>query len=134
MIKIENLESWGLKHAIRGMRNPMNSWNKSDSSILYTFPNLKYLIGEGDLALMKQLNAAGTEHRKYLRQVFVSVDITAPLYWWKEFDTYKIGTVTNSCSTMHKISHKEFDIGDFSCEHLDVEGGHETKSRKRRRV
>lgn len=122
MIKIENLESWGLKHAIRGMRNPMNSWSKSDSAILWKFPKPKYIIGENDLTLMKQLNAAGPEHRKYLRQIFVSLDITAPLYWWKEFDTYKIGTVSNSCSTMHKIGHKEFDIGDFSCQHLDVEG------------
>ena len=121
MIKVENLESWGLKHAIRGMRNPMNSWSKSDSAILWKFPKPKYIIGENDLTLMKQLNAAGVEHRKYLRQIFVSLDITAPLYWWKEFDTYKIGTVSNSCSTMHKIAHKEFDIGDFSCEHLTVD-------------
>lgn len=112
MIKVEKVDVWGFEHAIRGMRNPLNSWKKSDS----TFDPLK--IGPNDLDLMKRLFKAGTEHRKYLRQIVVSMDITAPLYWWKEFDTYKIGTVANSCSTMHKISAKEFKISDFSCEHL----------------
>ena len=124
MIKVEKIEVWGFEHAIRGMRNPMNSWDKSDSEWrIYTpeYPHLseaKYEIGKNDLDLMKRLYKAGTEHRKYLRQIFVSMDITAPLYWWKEFDTYKVGTVSNSCSTMHKIAAKEFELDDFSCEHL----------------
>lgn len=124
MIKVENVNVWGFDHAIRGMRNPLNSWDKSDSgwgankysSDIYN-ENF-YNIGKQDLALMRKLFKAGTEHRKYLRQIFVSMDITAPLYWWKEFDTYKIGTVANSCSTMHKIAEKEFELDDFSCEHL----------------
>lgn len=115
MIQIENVEVWGFMHAIRGMRNPMNSWNKSDSRI---YNNEAYVIGKNDLELMQKLYNAGTEHRKYLRQIFVSMDITAPLYWWKEFDTYKVGTVANSCSTMHKIHAKEFELDDFSTEHL----------------
>lgn len=114
MIKVENIETWGFEHAIRGMRNPMNSWDKSDS---YGASN-RWVVGENDLDLMKRLYKAGTEHRKYLRQIFVSFDITAPLYLWKEFDTYKVGTVSNSCSTMHKIASKEFSIDDFSHEHL----------------
>ena len=124
MIKVENIDVWGFEHAIRGMRNPMNSWDKSDSEWrIYTpeYPHLseaKYEIGKNDLDLMKRLYKAGTEHRKYLRQIFVSMDITAPLYWWKEFDTYKVGTVANSCSTMHKIAAKEFELDDFSHEHL----------------
>ena len=124
MIKVEKIDVWGFEHAIRGMRNPMSSWDKSDSEWrIYTpeYPHLseaKYEIGKNDLDLMKRLYKAGTEHRKYLRQIFVSVDITAPLYWWKEFDTYKIGTVANSCSTMHKIAAKEFELDDFSHEHL----------------
>lgn len=133
MIKVENIEVWGFEHAIRGMRNPMNSWNKSDSRccseeyfgcdgcplINYNCDLAnEYIIGTNDLTLMKKLYRAGTEHRKYLRQIFVSMDITAPLYWWKEFDTYKIGTVSNSCSTMHKIGSKEFTFDDFSHEHL----------------
>ena len=113
MIKIENVETWGFDHAIRGMRNPLNSWDKSDS---VDAKNL--LIGKNDLDLMRRLYKAGTEHRKYLRQIFISLDITAPLYWWKEFDTYKVGTVANSCSTMHKIHAKEFELDDFSHEHL----------------
>ena len=119
MIKIENVDTWGFEHAIRGMRNPLNSWDNSDSGWGY-WPNNKdvYEIGDNDLALMKKLYNAGTEHRKYLRQIFVSLDITAPLYWWKEFDTYKVGTVSNSCSTMHKIAAQEFELDDFSYEHL----------------
>ena len=111
MIKVENIEVWGFEHAIRGMRNPMNSWDKSDS--------IHDHVGDNDLDLMHRLYSAGSEHRKYLRQIFVSFDITAPLYWWKEFDTYKVGTVANSCSTMHKIAAKEFEIEDFSSEHLN---------------
>ena len=112
MIKFETNDVWGFEWAFKGMRNPMNSWDKSDSNWLFQE------IGENDLALAKKLINAGSEHRKFLRQIYVSVDITAPLYWWKEFDTYKIGTVANSCSTMHKIHEKEFTLEDFSCEHL----------------
>lgn len=119
MIKIENLDSWGFEHAIRGMRNPMNSWDKSDSGWgEFTDDIYSFDIGNADLELMKRLYKAGTEHRKYLRQIAVSMDITAPLYWWKEFDTYKVGTTANSCSTMHKIHAKEFELDDFSHEHL----------------
>lgn len=125
MIKVENIEVWGFRHAIRGMRNPLNSWDKSDSyethiedpDTLETAP-FEFFVGENDLALMRRLFKGGTEHRKYLRQIFVSLDITAPFYWWKEFDTYKVGTVANSCSTMHKIAAKEFVREDFSLEHL----------------
>ena len=122
MLKLENTEVFGLEAAIRGMRNPMNSWNKSDS---YWTANSKrpfterFAIGENDLKLMKSLSKAGNDHAKFLRMINVTVDITAPLYWWKEFDTYKVGTVANSCSTMHKIHAKEFTLDDFSCEHLD---------------
>ena len=112
MIKFETNDVWGFEWAFKGMRNPMNSWDKSDSNWLFQE------IGENDLALARKLINAGSEHRKFLRQIYVSVDITAPLYWWKEFDTYKVGTVTNSCSTMHKIHTKEFTLEDFSCEHL----------------
>ena len=112
MIKFKTNDVWGFEWAFKGMRNPMNSWDKSDSNWLFQE------IGENDLALAKKLINAGSEHRKFLRQIYVSVDITAPLYWWKEFDTYKIGTVANSCSTMHKIHTKEFTLEDFSCEHL----------------
>lgn len=119
MIKVENMETWGFEHAIRGMRNPMNSWEKSDSGYGWDGEDEDiFVVGENDLDLMQRLYKAGTEHRKYLRQIFVSMDITAPLYWWKEFDTYKIGTVSNSCSTMHKIHAKEFELTDFSWEHL----------------
>ncbi len=119
MIKVENIETWGFEHAIRGMRNPMNSWDKSDSGWgEYTDDLNSFDIGLNDLDLMRRLYKAGTEHRKYLRQIFVSLDIIAPLYWWKEFDTYKVGTVANSCSTMHKIAAKEFELDDFSHEHL----------------
>lgn len=123
MIKVENINIWGFEHAIRGMRNPKNSWEKSDSG--YEFDRKKdgreaftYIIGPNDMKLMQTLFKGGTEHRKYLRQIFLSMDITAPLYWWKEFDTYKVGTVSNSCSTMHKIAAKEFELDDFSHEHL----------------
>ena len=109
MLTIENVEIFGYKAAIRGMRNPMNSWSKSDSDV--------DLIGQNDEHLMLAL-AKAPEERKYLRMIHVQFDITAPLYWWKEFDTYKIGTVANSCSTMHKIAAKEFTLEDFSCEHL----------------
>ena len=112
MIKFETNDVWGFEWAFKGMRNPMNSWDKSDSNWLFQE------IGENDLALAKKLINAGSEHRKFLRQIYVSVDITAPLYWWKEYDTYKVGTVANSCSTMHKIHEKEFTIDDFSHEHL----------------
>lgn len=109
-MKFENTEVWGFEHAIRGMRNPKNSWNKSDSVAKKEFDYKtervidKFYVGGNDLKLMQMLIRAGSEHRKFLRQIFVSVDITAPLYWWKEFDTYKIGTVANSTSTMHKLS------------------------------
>lgn len=119
MIKFENTEVLGFEHAIRGMRNPMNSWDKSDSTIYDTGEGINVLIGKNDIGLMKRLRKAGTDHRKFMRMIVVYVDITAPLYWWKEFDTYKVGTVANSCSTMHKIHAKEFTIDDFSDEHLD---------------
>lgn len=114
MIKFEQIEVWGIKHAIRGMRNPLNSWERSDT----VFDGDKMCLGENDVDLMTRLIHGGAPHRKFLRQIFVSVDITAPLYWWKEFDTYKVGTTANSCSTMHKIHAKEFELEDFSTEHL----------------
>ena len=137
-MKFENTEVWGFEHAIRGMRNPLESWNKSDSGCkLYcsvegvcvekpcSYDNCngctttEYIIGKNDLELMQKLIKAGSEHRKFLRQIFVSVDITAPLFWWKEFDTYKIGTVANSTSTMHKLASTPitidcFEMGDFT--------------------
>ena len=139
MIKIEHVETLGWEAAIRGMRNPMNSWEKSDSEwCLIGTPGTnqavandkylreKYCIGNNDLDLMKRLCNAGTDHRKFMRMITVYMDITAPLYWWKEFDTYKVGTVENSCSTMHKIADKEFTLEDFSCDNLyaedDIEG------------
>ena len=126
MIKIKNVEVFGWEAAIRGMRNPMNSWAKSDSKVLTCeceqWPhNIKKSfdeVGPNDLDLMKRLRNAGTDHRKFMRMITVYVDILAPLYWWKEFDTYKVGTVANSCSTMHKITEKEFVLDDFSHEHL----------------
>lgn len=147
MLKIENTEVMGWEAAIRGMRNPMNSWEKSDSNYrpilasrcdtctsylldnwddcdncevhkLCNSPNY-FLVGPNDLDLMTRLSKAGTDHRKFMRMIVVYLDIMAPLYWWKEFDTYKVGTVANSCSTMHKIAEKEFTLEDFSCEHLD---------------
>lgn len=118
MISLSNAVVFGWHSAIMGMRNPMNSWPKSDS-VFYSDFSCK--IGQNDLDLMKTLIKAGTEHRKFLRMIHVQMDIEAPLYWWKEFETYKIGTVSNSCSTMHKIAAKEFDVNDFSCEHLTGE-------------
>ena len=131
MLKIENFEVLGWEHAIRGMRNPMNSWEKSDSKwyaigIPTSNPaaindkclSQKYCLGDNDLDLMKRLRNAGTDHRKFMRMITVYLDITGPLYWWKEFDTYRVGVEKNSCSTMHKIHAKEFTLEDFSCEKL----------------
>ncbi len=126
MIELECTDVYGWEAAIRGMRNPMNSWDKSDSewefvedpSIINPNDEVKFVIGKNDLELMKKLAAAGSVHAKYRRMIIVTVDITAPLYWWKEFDTYKVGTVANSCSTMHKIHAKEFTREDFSHERL----------------
>ena len=137
MLKIENWEVVGWEHAIRGARNPMNSWEKSDSNMCgHTLQNVEiapgvtslewrqckpYIdLGENDHDLLMRLRNAGTDHRKFMRMITVYLDITAPLYWWKEFDTYKVGTVANSCSTMHKIGEKEFTLDDFSHEHLIV--------------
>lgn len=145
MIKIENQEVLGFEHAIRGMRNPLNSWHKSDSNKClcnsencYNCQNdyisdddadmnkchfsqsIGFSVGNNDLDLMTRLSKAGTDHRKFMRMIVVYADITAPRYWWTEYDTYKIGTVTNSCSTMHKIHDKEFTLADFSHEHLDI--------------
>ena len=116
MIKFEKIDVMNFNNAIRGMRNPLNSWGKSDSGFNWEIG--KYVLGPSDLALAKRLVKAGSDHRKFLRQIIVSVDITAPLYWWKEFDTYKVGTVANSCSTMHKIQAKQFERADFSCERM----------------
>lgn len=118
MLKTERVSVMNLENALRGMRNPMNSWDKSDS---YYDEDGTYVIGEADLSLAERLAHSGTDHRKYLRQIFVSVDITAPLYWWKEFDTYKVATVANSTSTMHKIHAKPFSRADFSTDHMDEE-------------
>ena len=115
MISLSNAVVFGWHSAIMGMRNPMNSWANSDSAF---FSDFSCKIGQNDLALMKALIKSGTEHRKFLRMIHVQMDIEAPLYWWKEFDTYKVGTVANSCSTMHKIHSKEFTLDDFSHEHL----------------
>lgn len=115
MIKVERISVCNLENAIRGARNPMNSWSRMDS---YYNEKGEYILGENDLALASKLAAAGSDHRKFLRQIIVSMDITAPLYWWKEFDTYKVGTVANSTSTMHKIQAKEFSREDFSCDRL----------------
>ena len=129
MIKLEKTEVFGWEAAIRGMRNPLNSWHLSDSykthiedSETMETATHEFFVGEKDLDLMTRLRNAGTDHRKFMRMIGVYVDLTAPLYWWKEFDTYKVGTVANSCSTMHKIHAKEFTTDDFSCEHLDKEG------------
>ena len=138
MIKLERTDVMNFENAIRGMRNPMNSWDKSDSGVCdgdysmeycvkcpfqnddrcYDVGDGEFIIGSNDLSLAKRLCKAGSDHRKFLRQIFVSVDITAPLYFWKEYDTYKVGTTANSTSTMHKIHAKEFEIGDFSCERM----------------
>ena len=140
MIKLENTDVFGWEAAIRGMRNPMNSWDQSDTDYVEctwddadkwidmyeieliddTTRPMGKIIGENDLKLMKSLSKAGSDHGKFLRMINVTVDITAPLYWWKEFDTYKVGTVANSCSTMHKIHAKEFTVDDFSIEHLQI--------------
>ena len=139
MIVFENTEVMGWSPAIRGMRNPMNSWDKSDSKMINaTLKNfevapgveeMQYVpcepyisIGEEDYDLMEKLCRAGSDHRKFMRMIDVYVDITAPIYWWKEFDTYKVGTVANSCSTMHKIHSRDLTLDDFSCEHLDEFG------------
>jgi hypothetical protein len=121
MIKIENTEVVGWESAIRGMRNPMNSWGRSDSDFkpLATKDESVWCIGNKDYTLMMKLAKAGSVHAKYRRMIAVYLDITAPLYWWKEFDTYKVGTVANSCSTMHKIAGKAFTLNDFSYEHID---------------
>lgn len=143
MLKIENVETYGWAAAIRGMRNPKNSWDKSDSAYCEDMdcnkcPFFKeyakvsfdgntascskisgFCIGENDMKLMQTLAAAGQDHGKFLRMIIVTLDITAPLYWWKEFDTYKVGTVANSCSTMHKIHARKFDVNDFSNEHVE---------------
>lgn len=126
MIKIENVETFGWEAAIRGMRNPKNSWEKSDSGFCDVIGDnfgsiikpADYRVGHNDYDLMTRLRNAGTDHRKFMRMITVYLDITAPLYWWKEYDTYKVGTVANSCSTMHKIADKEFTLEDFSHEHL----------------
>ena len=131
MIKVENIDTYGWEAAVRGMRNPMNSWDKSDSYENYTTSfedgfevrSPYYRVGAADVALMKSLVKAGTDHRKFLRMINVTMDITAPLYWWKEFDTYKVGTVRNSCSTMHKIHSKEITLDDFSFEDFEVDYG-----------
>ena len=115
MIKLERTSVMNLENAIRGARNPMNSWSRMDS---YYDEDGNFVLGENDLGLAQKLRKAGSDHRKYVRQIFVSVDITAPLYWWKEFDTYKVATVANSTSTMHKIHAKPFDIDDFSHDHM----------------
>ena len=139
MLLIEKTDVYGWEAAIRGMRNPMNSWDKSDSGNCIDFksckdcplweacddttPDVTYIVGPNDHKLMMNLRNAGTDHRKFMRMIVVYVDITAPLYWWKEFDTYKVGTVANSCSTMHKIHAKEFTLEDFSCEKLlEIDG------------
>ena len=128
MLKIENFEVTGWEAAIRGMRNPKNSWEKSDTVYGTYYGELNghpcfdtdgFTLGANDLDLMTRLRNAGTDHRKFMRMIIVYLDITAPLYYWKEFDTYKVGTVANSCSTMHKIADKEFTLEDFSCEHLE---------------
>ena len=132
MIKVENIHVDGFEAAIRGMRNPKNSWEKSDSG--WEFDRIddngitvfKYKIGPADMDLAQRLFKGGNEHRKFLRMIHVSMDVTAPLYWWKEADTYKVATVADSCSTMHKIAAKEFTIDDFSHEHLKDFGGYYT--------
>ena len=115
MLKLERISVMNFENAVRGARNPMNSWDRMDS---YYDEDGNFVLGENDLSLAKKLAKAGSDHRKFLRQIFVTMDITAPLYWWKEFDTYKVGTVANSTSTMHKIQAKEFTREDFSCDRM----------------
>ena len=115
MLTVDKITVLNFENAIRGARNPMNSWARMDS---YYDEEGNYILGDNDLSLASRLAKAGSDHRKYLRQIIVSMDISAPLYWWKEFDTYKVGTVANSCSTMHKIQAKEFTRADFSCEKM----------------
>lgn len=115
MITFEKTAVANLENAMRGARNPLNSWARSDS---YYNEDHEYVLGENDLSLAKRLCKAGSDHRKFIRQIFISVDITAPIYWWKEYDTYKVGTVANSTSTMHKIHSKPFEMADFSTDHL----------------
>ncbi len=115
MLTIEKIQVMNMENAIRGARNPLNSWARGDS---YYDEEGNFVLGENDISLGSRLAKAGSDHRKFLRQIFVSMDITAPLYWWKEFDTYKVGTVANSCSTMHKIQAKEFTRADFSCDRM----------------
>ena len=124
MLHIEKSTVFNFEGAIRGMRNPLNSWDKSDSK----WENGQYIIGEKDYGLMTRLCKAGSDHRKFMRQIMVSLDITAPFYWWKEFDTYKVGTVANSCSTMHKLTYKEFELSDFSHEKLKSRMGESFES------
>ena len=119
MIKITNISVMNFENAMRGARNPMNSWARMDS---YYDEDGNFVLGENDLSLASRLAKAGSDHRKFVRQIIVSLDISAPFYWWKEFDTYKVGTVANSCSTMHKIQAKEFTRADFSCEKMSEEG------------
>ena len=120
MIKIENLEVWGFRGAIRGMRNPMDSWNRMDTVFAENGDVIK--LGENDASLMLRLKKAGSDHRKYLRMIHIQCDVTAPLYWWKDYDTYKVSTVANSCSTMHKIHAYEINQSMFSTEDLDEIG------------
>lgn len=118
-MKFENTEVWGFEHALRGMRNPKNSWDKSDSDWLFVEDEVKFLIGKNDMKLAQKLIRAGSEHRKFLRQIFVSVDITAPLYWFSEFDTYKVGTVANSTSKMHTLAHEPITMDCFETDDMD---------------
>ncbi len=116
MIKLEKTSVMNFENAVRGARNPLNSWEKMDS---FYDENQNFVLGENDLSLARRLCSAGSDHRKFIRQIFVSVDITAPMYWWKEYDTYKVATVANSTSTMHKITSKKFELSDFSCDKMD---------------
>jgi hypothetical protein len=124
MLHVERSEVFNFEGAIRGMRNPLNSWDMSDSK----WEDGRYVVGEKDYNLMTRLCKAGSDHRKFMRQIMVSLDITAPFYWWKEFDTYKVGTVANSCSTMHKLTYKKFELSDFSHEKLKSRMGESFES------
>lgn len=119
MIKLERTSVTNFDNAMRGARNPMNSWGRYDS---YYDEDGNFVFGPNDLSLAKRLCKAGTDHRKFIRMIFVTVDVTAPMYWWKEYDTYKVGTVANSTSTMHKIASKPFELADFSVDHMDQRG------------